>query len=225
MTQIRAVLFICVSGRWSFQSLLLMTIWISHATNIHVQGFVWIHAFFCLGFVFRNGMLFKMTPLYFSVGNSMGICGYLWGSSRVWNGCFIVCSYWQNVRTISLHHFQQSLSVALVLWGSMNCISLWFGSECPQENLVTICMSSLERPLFRPLSVWVFFYHWIISHSLCFFFFGTGSLSDISLCMWFIPFCDYGVTFPDGVLWNAKVFTITQFSKLNFVTEHGAACL
>lgn len=170
MTQIRAVLFICVSGRWSFQSLLLMTIWISHATNIHVQGFVWIHAFFCLGFVFRNGMLFKMTPLYFSVGNSMGICGYLWGSSRVWNGCFIVCSYWQNVRTISLHHFQQSLSVALVLWGSMNCISLWFGSECPQENLVTICMSSLERPLFRPLSVWVFFYHWIISHSLCFFF-------------------------------------------------------
>lgn len=185
---------------------------------------MWLHVSFGLGYVFRNRMLFRMIVLYFSVKNAMGTCGHLQGRSKVWNGCFIARSHQQNVRrTISFPPFQQSLSAALVLLGSMKAISWWFGFTVSQLNSVTICISSLDRYLFRPLSIsgilfspsylsffMDFWYNFLIRHI---------TLQVIYLIQWLHCY------FPDGVLWNANVLINMQFSKLNFATEHGVVCL
>lgn len=187
-----------------FSNCYCLASWISYATNIHIQSFVWLHVSSGLGYVFGNRMLFRMILLYFSVRNSMETCGYLRGRSKVWNGCFIMCSHQQNVRrTISLPPFQQSLCVALVLLGSMKAISWWFGVAVSQQNSVTICISSLESYLFRPLYIssillspsylslfMDFWYNFLIRHI---------ALQVIYLIQWLQCY------FSDGVLWNANV--------------------
>lgn len=181
---------------------------------------MWLHISFGLGYVFRNRMLFRMILLYFSVRNSMGTCGYLWGHSKVWNGCFIVCSHQQNVRrTISLPPFQQSLSVALALLRGMKVV--WSCSS-PAE------FSDHLYIFIGEISIQTFIYFWhsfitklsiILYGFLIQFPYQTHRFaSDLShsmvtvLLFWWCPL-------------KYKRLINMQFGKLNFATEHSVACL
>lgn len=140
-----AVLFICVSGRRTFQTLLplalqfvVLQIFMYKVLCRHMLPFV-------LGVCSGMGCYSKWLSYTLSVGNSMETCGYCWESPTLWNGCFIA---------ISLHPFQQSLCVVLVLLRSVKCNSLWFGFAFSKQHLVTICLSSLDRYLSRSFCFW-----------------------------------------------------------------------
>lgn len=113
-----AVLFICVSGRRTFQTLLPLALQFV-VLQIFMDKVLCRHTLpFVLGVCSGMGCYSKWLSYTLSVGNSMETRGYRWESPTLWNGCFIA---------ISLHLFQQSLCVALVLLRSVKCNSLWFG--------------------------------------------------------------------------------------------------
>lgn len=139
-----AVLFICASGRRTFQTLLPLALQFV-VLQIFMYKVLCRHTLpFVLGVCSGMGCYSKWLSYTLSVGNSMEMCGYLWESPTLGNGCFIA---------ISLHPFQQSLCVALVLLRSVKCNSLWFGFAFSKQHLVTIYLSSLDRYLSRPFSV------------------------------------------------------------------------